>query len=98
MKGCAMENKLGKKNKIIRALGELPPGAIIYEEGMADIFERCTESVKRAVQRGEIPPGIRLFGQVAWLAGSVIDYIRKRLDASVREAERDRKRLSEKEG
>jgi hypothetical protein len=82
---------------IIRKLGEMPAGTIIYEEGMADIFGRCSMTIKRAVQRGEIPPGTRLFGRLAWLAGHVLEHIRKRLSKAALEAEQDRKRLTEME-
>ena len=48
---------------IIAILGELKPGAIITEEGAAHLFGRHVASVKRAVQRGELPPPSPLRGQ-----------------------------------
>ncbi len=83
---------------IISKLGELPSGTIIYEDGLAEIFGRCSTTIKRAVDRGEIPPAIRLFGKAAWLAGNIIDHIRMRLESAAQELERDRKRLSKMEG
>ena len=48
---------------VIALLGELKPGAVITEEGVARLFGRHATSVKRAVQRGELPPPCRLFGK-----------------------------------
>ena len=38
---------------VIAALGNLSPGAILYEQGLAELFDRHPTSIKRAVQRGE---------------------------------------------
>ena len=45
----------GELPGVIRLLGELKPGAILTEEGVAHLFNRHVASVKRAVQRGEFP-------------------------------------------
>jgi hypothetical protein len=78
---------------IIGVLGELKPGTVITEEGLAHLFQRHVVSVKRAVQRGELPPPCRLFGINVWTAGAVIRYIESRLDRAAQEAERDAQRL-----
>jgi len=47
----------GEHNKgIIRELGELGAGAIITEEALARMLGRCQVTLKRSVQRGELPP------------------------------------------
>ena len=72
---------------IIALLGELKPGAILTEAGVAGLFRRHVASVKRAVQRGELPPPCRLFGSNAWTAGSLVKHIEQRLAEAAKEAE-----------
>jgi hypothetical protein len=77
----------------MRVLGELKAGTVITEEGLAHLFQRHVVSVKRAVQRGELPPPCRLFGANVWTAGALIRYIESRLDQAAQEAERDAMRI-----
>lgn len=80
---------------IVAELGELKPGAIITEEGVAYLFGRHVASVKRAVQRGELPPPCRLFGGNAWTAGALIRHIEDRLDEAAKEADRLSQRVAD---
>jgi hypothetical protein len=73
---------------VIAALGELGPGAVVTEEGVAQLFGRCAVSVKRAVERGELPPPCRLFGSNAWTAGVLVAHIEHRLEEAAAEAQR----------
>ena len=79
---------------IIAALGELKPGAIITEEGVAHLFSRHVASVKRAVQRGELPPPCRLFGGNAWTVGSLVRHIESRLEEAAKESERTARKIA----
>lgn len=72
---------------IIAVLGELPTGAIVTEEGLATIFDRHAASVKRAVQRGELPAPTRLFGGNCWTAGVLVQHIEDRLAHAAQETE-----------
>lgn len=78
----------GELPGIVAALGELGQGAIITEAGVACLFNRHPASVKRAVQRGELPPPCRLFGGNAWTAGALVRHIEKRLEEAAKEQER----------
>jgi hypothetical protein len=78
---------------VIAPLGEMPPGTIVTEEGLAQLFKRHVVSVKRAVERGELPPPCRLFGARVWTAGALIRYIEHRLDNAAREATRHGQRM-----
>lgn len=70
-------------------LGRLPPGAIVSESGLAQIFGReCRETVKRAVDRGELPPPVKFMGQNCWTAGRLVAWFEKRLDAEERKYSR----------
>jgi hypothetical protein len=80
---------------IIAALGELKPGAIIREEGIARLFNRHVASVKRAVQRGELPPACRLFGGNVWTVGALVRHIENRLERAAKDAERIARRLTD---
>jgi hypothetical protein len=78
---------------IIVGLGELTPMTLITEEGIARLFGRHVVSVKRAVQRGELPPPCRLFGVNVWTVGLLIRHIERRLEQAARDAEKDAKRI-----
>ena len=79
---------------IIAALGELGAGAIIMEEGVAGLFKRHVASVKRAVQRGELPPPTRIFGQNTWTVGILVGHIEQRLEAAAAERERIEQKIA----
>ena len=78
---------------VIAALAALHPSAIVTEEGVAHLFNRHTVSVKRAVERGELPPPCQLFGSRVWTAGILIRHIERRLEQAARDAERGAKRI-----
>ena len=72
---------------IIAILGDLKSGAVVTEVGVANMFRRHVTSVKRAVQRGELPPPTRLFGQNSWTVGALIRHIELRLEMVAKEAD-----------
>jgi hypothetical protein len=78
---------------IVAVLGEMKPGTIVTEEGLAQIFKRHVVSVKRAVERGELPPPCRLFGVRVWTVRALIRYIEHRLAKAMQEAECDVQRM-----
>jgi hypothetical protein len=73
---------------IVPELGAYGPGAIITESGLAKLLKRHPVSIKRAVQRGELPPPVRLCGGPAWTVGTLVSFMEKRLEAAAKEAER----------
>ncbi len=80
---------------IVAELGELGVGAIITEEALAKMFGRHRVSIKRAVERGELPHPTRLLGGPVWTAGVLVRHIEKRLEAAAKEAEKLSKRLKD---
>ena len=72
-------------------IGALPPGAVINEQALANIFGKCRASIKAAVDRGELPPPIRLMGKPTWTAGAIVKHFEMRLGAAEKEAERLRR-------
>jgi hypothetical protein len=79
---------------VIRKLGDLPPDAVISEDGLARLFGRHRASIKRAVGRGELPPSIRLFGEPVWTIEALRNHMNKRLAAADKEASQCQRRLS----
>lgn len=79
---------------VVAELGQLGASAVITEEGVARLFSRHPASVKRAVQRGELPEPIRMFGQSTWTVGVLIGHIEKRLEKAAKEAEREASRIA----
>ena len=79
---------------VYAALGALPGGAIVFEEGLAKMLHKHPVSVKRAVARGELPRPMRLFGKPAWTAGALVRHLEGKLAEAAREAEHERGRLA----
>lgn len=69
-------------------LGGLPDGAVVSEGGLARLFGKHPASIKRAVERGELPPPVRLMGRPVWTAG----VLRRHLDRRLEEAAEARRR------
>ena len=72
---------------IITALGKLGTGTVITEEGICHLFSRHGDSVKRAVERRELPPPVRLFGQPVWTVGTLLRHLEHRLKEAAKKAE-----------
>ena len=79
---------------VIAELGQLGSSAVITEEGVARLFGRHVASVKRAIQRGELPPPTRLFGRGTWTVGVLVGHIEKRLEQAAKEAKREASRIA----
>jgi len=84
-----------KNVQIVRELGDLPPDAVVSEAALAKIFDRHRVSIKRAVERGELPPSIRLFGEPVWTVRALREHLSKRLEAAKKEAEQLQRRISQ---
>ena len=80
---------------IIKELGDLPPDTILSEEALSKIFSRHRVSIKRAVERGELPPSIRLFGEPVWTVQALREHMNKRLETARKEAEQLQRRISQ---
>jgi len=80
---------------IIRELGDLPADVIVTELGLSKIFARHKVSIKRAVERGELPPSVRLFGEPVWTVKALRDHLNKRLEAAKKESEQLQRKLNQ---
>ena len=79
---------------IVKDFGELPPGAIVTEVALARIFDRHDVSVKRAVERGKLPPSVRIFGKPVWTVRAILAHIESRLEAAKQRADEDAARIA----
>ena len=77
---------------VIRELGDLPAEAVVTEQALGKIFDRHRVSIKRAVERGELPPSVRLFGEPVWTIRALQEHLTKRLNAAMKESERLQKK------
>lgn len=93
---CCTEMELPSNGEcgIISALAELHKDAIISEKALADIFSCSATTIKRAVERGELPPPIRMFAKPTWTAGAIIGHVNARLENARKEHEDEMRRLS----
>jgi len=64
------------------------------ERALAGLFQCCPTTIKRAVQRGELPAPVRMFGRPMWTAGRIVEHVTARLETAQKEAEREAQRLS----
>ena len=79
----------------VRDLADLPAGTVVTEKALAEFFSCCTTSIKRSVERDELPPPVKMFGKPCWTAGVILNHIEHRLKTAMEEAERERKRLAQ---
>jgi len=74
---------------IFIALGNLAPATVVTEDGLAGILgKQCRESIKRAVDRGELPPPVKLMGKNCWTVGVIVQHFEARLEAEARKITR----------
>jgi hypothetical protein len=79
---------------IVKELGELAREAIIDKGALARMFNRCTTSVQRAVDRGELPAPVKIMGKPRWTAGAILDHIDARLKHETEKTTKERERLA----
>ena len=79
---------------VIRQLAELPPGTLVTQKALGEIFNRHVNSVAMAVERQELPEPCEMFGAKVWTVGTILAHIEQRIAQMTQEAAKDRKRLS----
>jgi predicted DNA-binding transcriptional regulator AlpA len=68
-------------------LADLSRDTILDEKALAKIVGRHRASVKRAVERGELPRPVKLFGKPSWTVSALLDHIANRLSVAARTSE-----------
>lgn len=84
---------LSNPDWVIRDLETLGPGVIVTDKALARIFNRSTASIKRAVERGELPPSTKLLGSQRWTVGAILVHIEERLAHEQTELEEFKKSM-----
>ena len=80
---------------VIKSLAELPEATIVSEEALRRIFGKgAVSSIKRAVERGELPQPVRLFGKPSWTVRVLIQHIEERLEKASKDARRVQLKLA----
>jgi len=65
----------------VRLPGQPPEDTVLFEVGLAELFNKHPASIKRAVERGKLPPPTRLFGKSVWTTRAIVGHIAQRLAA-----------------
>lgn len=79
--------------RFIHTLAELPRNGLISTQGLAAMFHRSDEAVRAAVDRGELPRPIKLFGGHYWTVGTVLDFLHERLEEQIKEQRSSRAKI-----
>lgn len=62
----------------VTVLGELPEGSILDEQALASALKISTRTIRRMVDRRELPPGLKLGGRKVWFNDEVLAFLRSR--------------------
>lgn len=84
----------GESSGIVTELDELGPGTVLFEARLARLLQRHPASIKRMVERGELPQPARMAGSNVWTWGAIVRHIEKRLEEAAKEAERMAQKLA----
>lgn len=74
--------------RVITALAELPPKALLDGKALAQALGLCPRTVRRMVGRFELPPPISFGGRSTWQVEKVLAYFEARADQAARQAAR----------
>ena len=79
---------------VIPDFGNMSSETLITEEALAKIFKRHPGSIKRAVQRGELPPPIKLLGVLRWTIGVLRQHFEKSQNNAAEESQKMAQRVA----
>ena len=80
--------------KLVTGLAELPSKTLLDERALAEIFHVSKRTVRRMVNRFELPPPVMLAGRSAWIVERVQAHIEARADRAARKAEAECRRIA----
>ena len=81
------------KGVVLDELARLPEKAILDEVALSRALHVAPRTLRRMVNRWQLPPPVPLGGRSVWLAGKVLDHIQAAAERAARDAERDAKRF-----
>jgi len=80
-------------------LGSYKPEDVISEQTLCKLLDRCRVSIRRMVNKGELPAPTKLSGRRCWTVATLTAFFQVRLEQARREQERtrrDREKLARK--
>jgi len=83
-----------KKGLLIDELAQLPEKTILDEGRFADILKITPRTLRRMVQRAELPPPISLGGRSVWLSDRILLYLNSAAEQAEKDAKDQLKRIS----
>ena len=79
---------------MLPGLGALDPGTLVNIQGLAGVFMCHTETVRRAIDQGSLPPPTQMPGGKYWTVGFLLDYINGRLSEELTIREKEGRRIA----
>jgi hypothetical protein len=79
----------------MKTLGDLSPGSLVDQIALARALGVSTRTVRRMVDRYELPPGIQMGARKMWFADKVVAFLSDRADGEARQARSRRRKLDE---
>ena len=74
--------------ELFALMGSLHDGALITEAGLAKMFGRHPASIKRAIERGGLPPPIHLLKRPMFSIGAIRNHLLQRFQEALEEQKR----------
>jgi len=90
----AMTDDSPKAGMMIDELARLPDRAILDEARLAGVFGVTPRTVRRMVDRFELPPAVPLAGRSVWLVGRVLAYLDSKAATAEQEAAQHARKIT----
>ena len=71
---------------VMDGLAKIPARTILREKAMAAAFGVSTRTIRRMVERHELPPGVPLAGKMAWMTGKLLAFLEMKLEQAEKSA------------
>ena len=85
----------GPRGIVLDALARLPERTILDEGALAKALHVAPRTLRRMVNRWQLPPPVALGGRRVWFAGRVLAHIEAGAERAAKDAERDAKKFRE---
>jgi len=93
--GVEQDAPSARAGVVLDELARLPDKAILDEAALAKALHVAPRTLRRMVNRWQVPPGVRLGGRSVWFAGRVLAFIEAGMIRAERDAEKNAKRFRE---
>jgi len=79
--------------RTVTVLADLPPGSMLDEKALAQALGVSTRTVRRMVDKCQLPGGVLLGARKVWFSGKVLAFLSERADRETVEARKRAARL-----